>query len=128
MGKVNAASAAASLRASYPELRLVLVTGICGGVPNPGTKKEIPLGDVVVSKTVVQYDLGRLYADDFAMRDAVEDRLGRPTKNVRNLLAVFETELGRQRLEQRAATTLRETYNSAPRKRRRADYCYPRVV
>jgi nucleoside phosphorylase len=53
MGKVSAASAAASLRSSYPGLKLVLLTGICGGVPSPGTDEEMVLGDVVISKTVV---------------------------------------------------------------------------
>ncbi|KAJ5005758.1 5'-methylthioadenosine/S-adenosylhomocysteine nucleosidase [Colletotrichum sp. SAR 10_66] len=59
MGKANAASGAASLRSSYTEIKLAIVTGICGGVPGVGTDKELLLGDVVISKCIVQYDLGR---------------------------------------------------------------------
>ena len=33
MGKVAAATAAACLHASFPEIQLALVVGICGGVP-----------------------------------------------------------------------------------------------
>ncbi|KAF5517472.1 5'-methylthioadenosine/S-adenosylhomocysteine nucleosidase [Colletotrichum aenigma] len=78
MGKANAASGAASLRSSYTEIKLAIVTGICGGVPGVGTDKELLLGDVVISKCIVQYDLGRRYADRFATKDAIEDSLGRP--------------------------------------------------
>ncbi|RTE84778.1 hypothetical protein BHE90_000530 [Fusarium euwallaceae] len=38
MGKVKATSATASLRSSYPNLELALVTGICGGVPITGSE------------------------------------------------------------------------------------------
>lgn len=58
MGKVNAAAAAASMRSSYGDLGLVIVVGMCDGVPYHG-HDEILLGDVVISQTVVQYDFGR---------------------------------------------------------------------
>src|SRR5262245_33230939 len=53
IGKVNAASATASVRSSYTSLRLALLIGICGGVPKKGKDEddEVLLGDVVVSKT-----------------------------------------------------------------------------
>ncbi|RFU74448.1 zinc finger protein [Trichoderma arundinaceum] len=57
VGKASAAGTAANLRSSYPNLSIVMLTGICGGVPNPGSEQEILLGDVIVSKSVVQYDL-----------------------------------------------------------------------
>lgn len=125
MGKVSAASTSASLRSSYPGLKLMLVTGICGGVPHPEGEEELLLGDVVLSKCVVQYDLGRRYPDEFVMRDTVEDSLGRAPKNVRNLLAIFETNLGRDRLEKMAATHLQKIQNSPSRRRRGAKYQYP---
>lgn len=125
MGKVSAAGTSASLRSSYPGLKLMLVTGICGGVPHPEGDEELLLGDVVLSKCVVQYDLGRGYPDEFVMRDTVEDSLGRAPKNVRNLLAIFETNLGRDRLENMAATHLQKIQNSPSRRRRGARYQYP---
>lgn len=52
MGKAIAASNTASLRSSFPRLELVILTGICGGVPHAGAN-GIVLGDVILAKTVV---------------------------------------------------------------------------
>jgi hypothetical protein len=101
------------------------VTGICGGVPNAGTDDEMVLGDVVISKTDVQYDLGKRFPDGFVTTDTVEDGLGRPAKNVRNLVAICETDHGRERLERRAAEILQEIQSAASRKRRGTKYRYP---
>lgn len=65
-----------SLRSSYPGVKLVLVTGICGGVPSAGTDDEMVLDDAVISETVVQYDLGRQYPDKFVTKTASAGRLG----------------------------------------------------
>ncbi|KAM0263379.1 hypothetical protein ACHAQJ_001235 [Trichoderma viride] len=126
-GKASAASAVASLRSSYSGLRLVILTGICGGVPNSGTGDEILLGDVIISKTVIQYDYGRQYPDDFQARDTTEDSLGRPNKNIRSLVTVLETDHARERLEKRAAILLDQIQNLSPKgSRRKADtYRYP---
>lgn len=127
IGKVSAASATASLRSSYPGLRLVLLTGICGGVPKPETGDEILLGDVIISKTVIQYDPGRQYPDGFVARDTTEDSLGRPNKDIRSLVTILETDLGRERLESRAAILLKQIQNlQIGAKRRKSDnYKYP---
>ncbi|KAK4457969.1 nucleoside phosphorylase domain-containing protein [Cladorrhinum samala] len=80
MGQVRAAGAAAALRVSYPRVEFAIVTGVCGGVPLPSPGREILLGDVVISKKIVQYDFGRLYSDKFEVRDAVDHSLvGAPT-------------------------------------------------
>ncbi|KAK3392745.1 hypothetical protein B0H63DRAFT_554243 [Podospora didyma] len=82
-------------------------------------------GDLNI-KTVVQYDLGRLYPDTFITKDSVEDSLGRPNKNIRNLVAMFETELERERLRHRTAFFLQEMQSSsAAQGRREASYQYP---
>lgn len=60
IGKVSTAGAAASLRASYSRLKVVILAGICR-VPGVGSKQEILLGDVIISKQVIQYDIGRQY-------------------------------------------------------------------
>ncbi|KAF4868899.1 hypothetical protein CGCSCA1_v011888 [Colletotrichum siamense] len=101
IGKVNAASAAASLRSSYTKIKLVIVAGICGGVPAVGTQRELLLGDVIISRSIVQYDLGKRYADQFATKDTIEDSLGRPHESVRSLTAFFETSIGRDSLQHR---------------------------
>lgn len=108
MGKVSAASAAASLRSSYHGVRLAILTGICGGVPGAGTTNEVFLGDVVISKSIVQYDLGRKYPSHFQPKDIIEDTLGRPSKEVRSLVATFQTIHGRSALQRRASQILEQ--------------------
>ncbi len=124
MGKTSAASAAASMRASYPRLKIVLLTGICGGVPFVDGEKEILLGDVIIAKSVLQYDLGRQYPSGFAIKSTVEDTLGRPTKNIRNLLTIFETNRARGQLEKRTASFL-QTLQTAAARRHGTQYQYP---
>ncbi|KAJ5704250.1 hypothetical protein N7493_011388 [Penicillium malachiteum] len=57
MGKSFAASATSSLGLSFPNIKLALVVGICGGVPSSGSSsngnKEIFLGDIVISDEIV---------------------------------------------------------------------------
>ncbi|KAL7956343.1 hypothetical protein V8C34DRAFT_326371 [Trichoderma compactum] len=133
-GNVSAAGATASLRSSYSGLRLVILTGTCGGgggkgggVPFSGTGDEILLGDVIIGRTVIQYDYGRRYPDDFKARDTTEDILGRPNKDIRGLVAILETELARERLEKRAVVFLKQIQDLPPKGNRRpADiYKYP---
>ncbi|KAI6777816.1 uncharacterized protein J7T54_000406 [Emericellopsis cladophorae] len=90
--KANAASAAASIRSSYVNIRLALVVGVCGGMPHNANGYGIFLGDVIISKSVVQYDFGRQHPNKFMRKDSVEDNLGRANKDVRNLVAVFESD------------------------------------
>ncbi|KAJ3454422.1 hypothetical protein MRS44_018316 [Fusarium solani] len=124
MGKANAASAAASMRSSYGGLRLALLTGVCGAMPR-SRESEVLLGDVVISKTVIQYDFGRQYPDKFIRKNTVEDNLGRPNKDVRNLLATFETDRGLDWLEQRTAHLLQQLQAKIAQTRRRGKYDYP---
>ncbi|RYP41484.1 hypothetical protein DL767_000989 [Monosporascus sp. MG133] len=125
MGKASAASTAASLRSSYAGLRLAVLTGICGGVPSPGTDNEILLGDVVISKSIVQYDLGRQYPDKFTRKDTVDDNLGRPSKDVRSLLATFQTHLGINGLRCRITQILTQIQQKAVEKGYRTLYNRP---
>ncbi|EWZ43384.1 hypothetical protein FOZG_04495 [Fusarium oxysporum Fo47] len=110
MGKTNAASAAASMRSSYGGLQLALLVGVMY---------------IVISKTVVQYDFGRQYPDKFVRKNTVEDNLGRPNKDVRNLVALFETDRGLDQLEQRTARFLRQLQANVAQTRRRGKYDYP---
>ncbi|KAJ4863741.1 NACHT domain-containing protein [Trichoderma breve] len=122
-GKASAAAAAASLRSSYHDLKLIFITGICDGVPGTrGEDGELALGDVVVSKSIVQYDLGRLYSDKLAIKTAVEDSLGRPSRDVRNFIAAMSTRPHRKALEKRAAAHLARIQKDAVN---RVIYEYP---
>ncbi|KAL6360868.1 hypothetical protein LRP88_06576 [Fusarium phalaenopsidis] len=124
MGTSSAAAATASLQSSYTGLKLAILVGICGGVPRIANFDAF-LGDVVVSKTIIQYDYGRQYPGHFAVKNTIEDSLGRANKDIRSLLAVFETELMRERLQIKASKHLKYLQEAGKKKRRRANYDYP---
>ena len=48
-GTTSAAGVAGSLRVSFPNIKLALVVGICGGMPSGTDQEEILLGDVIIS-------------------------------------------------------------------------------
>ncbi|KAJ5613936.1 hypothetical protein N7528_007590 [Penicillium herquei] len=125
MGKVSAAGASARLQLSYPRIRLVLLTGICGGVPRPGEDEELLLGDVVISRHILRYDFGKQYPDKFHFQDTAESGPGRAPQSIRHLLTIIETTVGRERLEQRAGFFLQEIQKSAALRRRGVKYQYP---
>lgn len=124
MGKVDAATAAVNLRASYTDIRLVLLVGICGGAPRYAGN-DIFLGDVIISKTVIQYDFGRQYPDVFKRKDTFGDNLRKPDKNVRGLLAALETEDRLERLEQFSIRTLKVIQDKMARTKKHGKYDYP---
>ncbi|KAM0458279.1 hypothetical protein ACHAO4_003007 [Trichoderma viride] len=124
VGKVSAGTAAASLRLSYPKLEMLLLTGTCAGVPSTVKDQELLLGDVVISKSLVQYDNGKQYDGAFEIRKGIEDSLGRPTKRIRSLVAMLEVKQWRGQLESRAACFLEQLQAQASRQRE-SEYSYP---
>lgn len=64
-GTISAATTAASIVSSFPQIRIGLMVGIGAGIPRPDQGIDIRLGDVVVSQPfgqsggVIQYDLGK---------------------------------------------------------------------
>ncbi|KAK2674315.1 hypothetical protein RAB80_009299 [Fusarium oxysporum f. sp. vasinfectum] len=90
-GKANGAAVATNCRVSFPHVKLAIVVGICGVIPfTPGPRDahhEIILGDVIVSQSVVQYDLGRQYPGSFEYKDTNEEALGRLNVEIRSLLS-----------------------------------------
>ncbi|CAG8310939.1 unnamed protein product [Penicillium salamii] len=74
MGKATAANVAAACAMSFPNIKLALMVGVCGGVPFPTGNTEIMLGDVVISKGIVQYDFGRQYPGQFRRKTAFDAR------------------------------------------------------
>ncbi|PNP39161.1 hypothetical protein TGAMA5MH_08838 [Trichoderma gamsii] len=117
MGTNNAAAATASLRSSYTSLRLAILVGVCGGVPRIANVDAF-LGDVVVSKTIIQYDYGRRHPGQFTVKNTVEDSLGSANRDIQGLLAVFETELMRKRLQKEASEHLKHLQKAAKLERR----------
>lgn len=108
MGKVDAASVSASLRMSFPGIRLCLLVGICGGVPTGSGRDEIMLGDVLISSAVVQFDFGSRYSDQFVPKDTIDESFGRPSQELRSFLHQISGKRGMKRLTQKTATYLRE--------------------
>ncbi|OAG39813.1 hypothetical protein AYO21_05878 [Fonsecaea monophora] len=102
-GKVSAASVAWGLESSFCNIQLVLVVGICGGVPyyRHHGKREIFLGDVIISRSLIQYDFGRQYPTGFECKDCLEGGSGKPPVEIRSLLAKLETSHHRRRLERK---------------------------
>jgi nucleoside phosphorylase len=130
-GKRYAGTAAANLRTSYPELKMLVLTGVCGGVPSTAEGQELLLGDVVISKSIVEYDNGKQYTDAFVIKKGIEDSLGRPTKPVRNLIALLEVEHWHIKLESQAACYLEQLQAKASLRQResssnrKSSYNYP---
>ncbi|KAM0514543.1 hypothetical protein ACHAPE_006839 [Trichoderma viride] len=130
-GKVSAASAASGFRTSFPNITLALLVGTCGGVPYTKDNEEILLGDVVISKTVIQYDLGSQHTGQFLMKETLEERLGRPDLNIRGIVRIMETDHERERLKNRAAVLLEQLQSHARRKKMQKsvkyEYEYPGI-
>ncbi|KAJ9296192.1 hypothetical protein DTO271G3_5333 [Paecilomyces variotii] len=101
MGKGNAASVASSLLVSYTGIKLALVIGICGGAPSPPDYREIFLGDVIISDSVIEYDFGRQYPSGFRRKTDVKDILGRPNREIRALINSLRGSNGRSELQNR---------------------------
>ncbi|KAH0441202.1 hypothetical protein CcaCcLH18_02112 [Colletotrichum camelliae] len=126
MGKASSSGAAAALRSSYYGLKLAILAGICGGVPGSGDElDEMILGDVVISRSVFQFDLGSQYTDTFSRKDTIHDNLGRSNHGIRSLLAIYESDFGRGRLEYGSAEILEKIQKKAVNERRRARYGRP---
>ncbi|KAK2757813.1 pfs domain-containing protein [Colletotrichum kahawae] len=108
MGKSNAAVAAANCKTSFPDIKLALIVGICGGIPSyvNEIRRDIVLGDVVVSEGLIPFDYGRQYPDKFAMKDDLVDILGKPPPAIRSLLNKLKGQNGRKYLAQRTCQYL----------------------
>lgn len=106
MGKGIASSVATSFNASYNNIRLALLVGICGGVPRKEDGGEIFLGDVLVSNGLVQYDLGKRFPDKFFRKDTLGESLGRPNQEIRSILKKLKGVRSKCLLERRLASYL----------------------
>lgn len=109
MGKSNGASVAANCRASFSNLRLVLVVGICGGVPFSKSGAEIVLGDIVVSDGLIQYDFGRQFPDRFVRKN---DTIARPNPEILSFFAKMKGRWSMKTLRERTALHLEHLRNA----------------
>ncbi|KAJ5661028.1 uncharacterized protein N7484_000400 [Penicillium longicatenatum] len=120
--KGHAASVAASFRSSFQGIRLTLIVGICGGVPDR-TSDGVFLGDIVITDEIVVYDLGRRFPGGFRRKEGITNS----TVNieVRAFMQKLKSQKGREQLLKRTShhfTGLRKrdlSYNGPGRLRDR---------
>jgi nucleoside phosphorylase len=91
MGNRSSASVALGLRISFTGIKIALVVGICGGVPFSFEGTEIILGDVIISDSVIEYDLGRQHPNGFQPKRDVKNTFGQPNQEIRSFLARLRT-------------------------------------
>ena len=76
-GTKFSAASASSIRSSFPNIRLGLVVGICGGVPTidgrDGASTDVLLGDVIISTKVVEYRHGTQHPDRFDEKNTAQN-------------------------------------------------------
>ncbi|TLD09815.1 hypothetical protein PspLS_11627 [Pyricularia sp. CBS 133598] len=123
IGMEAAAAGARSLQSSYINIKLALLVGVCGALPQISGRNAF-LGDVIISKSIVNYDLGRQYPDKFVVR-STEDILGQPNNDIRGLLACLEGEYEFGRLQMSAVAKLASLQAKAIEEKRRTKYTIP---
>ncbi|KAB8220706.1 nucleoside phosphorylase domain-containing protein [Aspergillus novoparasiticus] len=100
MGIVYSAGESRHLKERFKRIKLALLVGICGAVPKRPDRQEISLGDVIISRDVIRYDLGKQYPFGFQWTDASENSCMRPNGHIREFVAKLEVR--REKLEGRA--------------------------
>lgn len=123
-GNLRSASVASSLRSSYSNVRLTLLVGICGGVPCYESS-EVFLGDVVISNMILHTDFGRQFPDKFVRKESARDSRGQPSRDVRSVLAILQTERGQDRLQERAVCFLQQLQIKVAGTKNPRKYVYP---
>ncbi|OPB40551.1 phosphorylase superfamily protein [Trichoderma guizhouense] len=122
MGKTSAASAVASMKLSYTGLRQALLVGICGGVPQTQNGFDIMLGDVIISRTIVQYDFGKRYPDRFIRKQTTTEA---QSNEFRGFTVMAETMRGRNKLRQATSRLLSQLQENASKSGCGTKYVYP---
>lgn len=104
VGKISAAAVTTHLKHNYTGIKLALLSGICGGVPNEDDPVRRRLGDVVIATGVVQYDLGRQYPGEFEQSEHSQALIGRPSPEIREFIKKLES--SKDALEQEIQETM----------------------
>ncbi|RAL12416.1 purine and uridine phosphorylase, partial [Aspergillus homomorphus CBS 101889] len=89
--QVTAATVASRLSSNFPGLKVVFLVGLCGGVPTDPGGTDMLFGDIIIGKSAVQHDFGRVYPDGFSGKTGVEDNPGRQGHRIRSFVAKLES-------------------------------------
>lgn len=98
MGKIAAASTSIYLKGSFPGIKLALIVGVCGGVPNGSGDDEVLLGDIIISTGVEEFDFGSRYEDGFKMKNTLNERIGRQNHEIRAFIHKMRGKAASKRL------------------------------
>jgi nucleoside phosphorylase len=105
-----AANVAANVSRSFPSLQTYLLVGIGGGVPSAQT--DIRLGDVVVGRGMIQYDLGKTIRDGrFKRTSSMCKPPAAPMK------VVSKTKSAHERVDSQIPVMLANLHQSSPKMR-----------
>jgi nucleoside phosphorylase len=108
-GAAAAALAAKDCQASFPNIKLALVVGLCGAVPFiSSTNHEIILGDVIIGKGIVDYSLAGQPAARFVRKNMLPDSLGQFYMGIRELLEKLDSRHGKSTLGKKMINYLAE--------------------
>ena len=89
-GNNNAAVRCSELVNNYPNVKVIIMCGIAGGMPDPtDAKKHVRLGDIVVSKSVIQSDYGKSEESGFKIK-SIETKCGKGLKNAMDAVTADE--------------------------------------
>lgn len=131
-GTCTAAVVAQNMARTFPHIRVGLLVGIGGGIPNREKGVDIRLGDVVVSQPagehggVIQYAKGKLQGDreTTEVEFLREGSLNKPPLFLLNALSMLQSY--HETDESRIPTYLRDMLNRKP-KMKKMDYGFPGV-
>lgn len=113
-GTNNAATVANNMHRSFPSIRLRLMVGIGGGVPD---KLDVRLGDVVVGDQVIQYDFGKTVDRGQFIHTSIPCR---PPQNV--MTAVSKLRAHHEQHSSQISTFLADMLSQNPKM---TSYAYP---
>ncbi|KAL4924706.1 uncharacterized protein BDV17DRAFT_207379 [Aspergillus undulatus] len=104
-GTIAATGVMANMMVTYPQVKIVLIVGICGGLPSlKGERVERSLGDVIISDSMVVYDRGKQGDDKFYPKNQVYSH---PASEA-SLLRTFEMKRPRANIERKLSEYLRQ--------------------
>jgi nucleoside phosphorylase len=92
MGNNNASILAATLLLHYPTVKVILMVGIAGGIPDlKKAEKHVRLGDIVVcdQNGVIQYDMVKLHSDHTERRPSPRPPSSKWLKRCENYIGLW---------------------------------------
>jgi nucleoside phosphorylase len=94
MGNNNASILATTLLLRYRTVKVILMVGIAGGIPDRKAEKHVRLGDIVVcdQNGVFQYDMVKLYSDHTERRPSPRPPSSRWLRRCENYIGLWHGE------------------------------------